>query len=83
MGIVRERQRELQGLSEHCAVSNFAHRSRIQSFLRGIFLRNGRSIEDERLPSIVARELRQLQQHHPVSVMSMGKEIRLVQLQLN
>ncbi|KAJ0084225.1 hypothetical protein Patl1_30551 [Pistacia atlantica] len=43
-----ERQRELQGLLEHRAVSNFAHRNRIQSLLRGRFLRNDRMVEDER-----------------------------------
>ncbi|KAG1362619.1 zinc finger CCCH domain-containing protein 13 [Cocos nucifera] len=32
MRIVRERQRELQGLSEHRAVSDFAHRNRIQDY---------------------------------------------------
>ncbi|KAJ6830620.1 uncharacterized protein M6B38_353150 [Iris pallida] len=67
MRIVRERQRELQGLQEHRAVSDFAHRNRIQSFLRGRFLRNGRPVEDERSPSVAARELGQLQQRNPVS----------------
>ena len=39
--IERERQRELQGLLEHRAVSDFAHRNRIQvSFLSYLFLAN-------------------------------------------
>ncbi|RLN39023.1 uncharacterized protein C2845_PM01G01590 [Panicum miliaceum] len=60
-----ERQRELQGLSEHRAVSAFAHRGRIQSFLRG---RSGRPMNDERPNSMAARELvGQLRQSHPVS----------------
>ncbi|KAF8780342.1 hypothetical protein HU200_001447 [Digitaria exilis] len=48
-----ERRRELQGLSNHRAVSAFAHRARIQSFLRGRFFRSG---YDERPSSMAARE---------------------------
>ncbi|KAH7690774.1 putative E3 ubiquitin ligase protein [Dioscorea alata] len=77
MRIVRERQRELQGLSEHRAVSDFAYRNRIQSLLRGRFLRNGRPPEDERQPSAAVRELGQLRQHHPVSGLSDGVRFRL------
>ncbi|KAJ0967145.1 hypothetical protein J5N97_024062 [Dioscorea zingiberensis] len=77
MRIVRERQRELQGLSEHRAVSDFAYRNRIQSLLRGRFLRNGRPPEDERQPSAAARELGQLRQHHPVSGLRNGFRFRL------
>uniref|UniRef100_J3LJ30 RING-type domain-containing protein n=1 Tax=Oryza brachyantha TaxID=4533 RepID=J3LJ30_ORYBR len=62
-----ERQRELQGLSDHRAVSTFAHRGRIQSFLRGRFFHIGRSVHDERPLSMAARELGQLRQSHPVS----------------
>uniref|UniRef100_A0A0A9DM93 Uncharacterized protein n=1 Tax=Arundo donax TaxID=35708 RepID=A0A0A9DM93_ARUDO len=62
-----ERQRELQGLSEHRAVSAFAHRGRIQSFFRGRFFRSGRPMNDERPLSMAARELGQLRQSHPVS----------------
>ncbi|KAL6847584.1 hypothetical protein ACP4OV_022610 [Aristida adscensionis] len=62
-----ERQRELQGLSEHCAVSAFAHRGRIQSFLRGRFFPSGRPTNDERPLSVAARELGQLRQSQPVS----------------
>ncbi|KAL6649033.1 hypothetical protein ACP70R_013257 [Stipagrostis hirtigluma subsp. patula] len=62
-----ERQRELQGLSQHRAVSAFAHRGRIQSFLRGRFFRSGRPMNDERPLSMAARELGQLRQSQPVS----------------
>ncbi|KAK6933464.1 hypothetical protein RJ641_036358, partial [Dillenia turbinata] len=65
--IERERQRELQGLLEHRAVSDFAHRNRIQSLLRGRFLRNERPAEEERPPSSAASELVQLRQRHTVS----------------
>ncbi|XP_068640531.1 uncharacterized protein [Aristolochia californica] len=75
--IERERQRELQGLLEHRAVSDFAHRNRIQSLLRGRFLRNETSIEDERPPSMAARELGQLRQRHTVSGLREGFRFRL------
>ncbi|XXG83686.1 hypothetical protein AAC387_Pa10g1381 [Persea americana] len=75
--IERERQRELQGLLEHRAVSDFAHRNRIQSLLRGRFLRNERPIEDERPPSLAARELGQLRQRHTVSGLREGFRSRL------
>ncbi|KAK1266668.1 hypothetical protein QJS04_geneDACA000252 [Acorus gramineus] len=75
--MVRERERELQGLSEHRAVSDFAHRNRIQSLLRGRFLRNGSSVEEERPPSVAARELGQLRQRHPVSGIREGFRFRL------
>ncbi|KAH7839405.1 hypothetical protein Vadar_003738 [Vaccinium darrowii] len=65
--VERERQRELQGLLEHRAVSEFAHRNRIQSLLRGRFLRNGSTVGDERPPSTAASELVQLRQRHTVS----------------
>ncbi|CAI0410820.1 unnamed protein product [Linum tenue] len=67
MRIERERQRELQGLLEHRAVSEFAHRNRIQSLLRGRFLRNETTVEDERPPSVASSELVQLRQRHTVS----------------
>ncbi|MQL90730.1 hypothetical protein Taro_023327, partial [Colocasia esculenta] len=73
---VRERQRELQGLSEHRAVSEFAHRNRIQSLLRGRFLRNGTPTEEERPPSVAATELGQLRQRHPVSGLREGFRFR-------
>ncbi|KAJ0966660.1 hypothetical protein J5N97_023577 [Dioscorea zingiberensis] len=77
MRMTRERQQELQGLSEHRAVSDFAHRNRIQSLLRGRFLRNGRPSEEERPPSAAARELGQLRQRHPVSGLREGFRFRL------
>ncbi|KAG6474489.1 hypothetical protein ZIOFF_068426 [Zingiber officinale] len=68
-----ERQNELQALSEHHAVSGFAHRNRIQVLLRGRFLRNGVMTDDqERSPSIAERELGQLRQHHHVSGLREG-----------
>uniref|UniRef100_A0A5B6Z7T1 RING-type domain-containing protein n=1 Tax=Davidia involucrata TaxID=16924 RepID=A0A5B6Z7T1_DAVIN len=75
--IERERQRELQGLLEHRAVSDFAHRNRIQSLLRGRFLRNERPVEDERPPSMAAGELVQLRQRHTVSGLREGFRSRL------
>ncbi|KAA8534476.1 hypothetical protein F0562_031993 [Nyssa sinensis] len=75
--IERERQRELQGLLEHRAVSDFAHRNRIQSLLRGRFLRNERPVEDERPPSMAASELIQLRQRHTVSGVREGFRFRL------
>ncbi|GMG99450.1 hypothetical protein Nepgr_001290 [Nepenthes gracilis] len=75
--IESERQRELQGLLEHRAVSDFAHRNRIQSILRGRFLRNEGPIEDERPPSVAASELVQLRQRHTVSGLRQGFRSRL------
>ncbi|OIT25731.1 PREDICTED: uncharacterized protein LOC109215844 [Nicotiana attenuata] len=69
--IERERQRELQGLLEHRAVSDFAHRNRIQSLLRGRFLHE-RPAEEERPPSIAASELVQLRQRNTVSGLREG-----------
>ncbi|XP_017983530.1 PREDICTED: uncharacterized protein LOC18590450 isoform X1 [Theobroma cacao] len=66
----RERQTELQGLLEHRAVSNFAHRNRIQSLLRGRFLRNDRMAEGDRSTSIAASELGLLRQKQTVSGLS-------------
>ncbi|XP_024926854.1 uncharacterized protein LOC107410562 isoform X1 [Ziziphus jujuba] len=66
----RERQIELQGLSEHRAVSNFPHRNRIQSLLRGWFLRNGRLIDNEKPSSVAESELGLLRQRHTVSGLS-------------
>ncbi|XP_074573117.1 uncharacterized protein LOC141829525 [Curcuma longa] len=79
MRMVTERQSELQSLSEHHAVSEFAHRNRIQSLLRGRFLRNGRLTEEdeERPPSAAAREIGQLRQRHRVSGLREGFRFRL------
>ncbi|KAE8670656.1 kinetochore protein nuf2-like [Hibiscus syriacus] len=65
--IERERQRELQGLLEHRAVSDFAHRNRIQTLLRGRFLRSERPLEQEQSSTIAATELIQLSQRNTVS----------------
>ncbi|CAI9781473.1 unnamed protein product [Fraxinus pennsylvanica] len=73
----RERRRELQGLSEKRPVSDFAHRNRIQALLRGRFLRNERSISDERPCSIAATELGMLSQRHAVSDLREGFLSRL------
>ncbi|KAK1621347.1 hypothetical protein QYE76_026864 [Lolium multiflorum] len=70
--MARERQRELQGLSGFHIVSQFPHRSRsrIQGLLRGRFLRNAvLPDEEERQPSVAARELGQLRQSHRVSTL--------------
>ncbi|ESQ51262.1 hypothetical protein EUTSA_v10016236mg [Eutrema salsugineum] len=63
----RERQRELQGLMQHHAVSNFAHRNRIQALLRGRFLRNGVKDDKEKPTSSAATELGFLRERHTVS----------------
>ncbi|CAN1171746.1 Protein neuralized [Linum perenne] len=68
----RERQRELQGLLEHRAVTQFAHRHRIQSLLRGRFLRNDRMVETERPRSTAARELGLLRQRNAVADLREG-----------
>ncbi|XP_021278428.1 uncharacterized protein LOC110412234 [Herrania umbratica] len=73
----RERQTELQGLLEHRAVSNFAHRNRIQSLLRGRFLRNDRMAEGDRSTSIAASELGLLRQKQTVSGLREGFFSRL------
>ncbi|CAH1430403.1 unnamed protein product [Lactuca virosa] len=70
-------KRELEGLTEYRAVSDFAHRNRIQSLLRGRFLRNERPVEEERLPSMAASELVQLRQRHTVSGLREGFRSRL------
>ncbi|XP_023773120.1 uncharacterized protein LOC111921766 [Lactuca sativa] len=72
MRVERERQRELEGLIEYRAVSDFAHRNRIQSLLRGRFLRNERPVEDERPSSVAASELVQLRQRNTISGLREG-----------
>ncbi|KAL4576797.1 hypothetical protein LXL04_012897 [Taraxacum kok-saghyz] len=76
MRVERERQRELEGLIEYRAVSDFAHRNRIQSLLRGRFLRNERTEEDERPSSVAATELVQLRQRNTVSGLREGFRFR-------
>ncbi|XP_057479655.1 uncharacterized protein LOC130766937 [Actinidia eriantha] len=73
----RERQRELQSLLEHRPVSDFAHRNRIQSLLRGRFLQSGRLVQDEQPSSPAASELGLLRQRHSVSGLREGFLIRL------
>ncbi|KAJ8551936.1 hypothetical protein K7X08_028379 [Anisodus acutangulus] len=63
----QEREKELQGLLECKPVSDFAYRNRIQSLLRGRFLRNDSLTNDERTGSIAASELGLLRQRHTVS----------------
>ncbi|KAJ6793059.1 Uncharacterized protein M6B38_112570 [Iris pallida] len=77
MRMARERERELRGLEEHRAVSEFPHRNRIQALLRGRFLRNERPAEEERPPSMAARELGLLRQRHSVSGLREGFRFRL------
>ncbi|EFJ35562.1 hypothetical protein SELMODRAFT_405044 [Selaginella moellendorffii] len=74
----RERQQELEGLSENRVVSRFPHRGRLQSLLRGRFLANGgRHEEEERHISSAARELGQLRQRRAVSGLREGFRSRL------
>ncbi|PHT52735.1 putative protein phosphatase 2C 55 [Capsicum baccatum] len=74
MRIERERQRELQGLLEHRAISDFAHHNQIQSLVRGRFLHE-RPAEEERPPSIAASELVQLRQCNTVSELRLKMKI--------
>ncbi|KAJ7981078.1 Ring/U-Box superfamily protein [Quillaja saponaria] len=68
----RERQRELEDLLEHRAVSHFAHRNRIQALLRGRFLRNDRLIENKKPTSVAESELGLLRQRQTVSGLREG-----------
>ncbi|XP_033147839.1 uncharacterized protein LOC103870459 [Brassica rapa] len=77
MRIEQERQRELQGLLDHRAVSDFSHRNRIQLLLRRRFLRNEPRTEEVRAPSMAASELRQLRDRHTVSGLREGVSDRL------
>ncbi|KAB2065482.1 hypothetical protein ES319_A09G091800v1 [Gossypium barbadense] len=72
-----ERQTEVQGLLELRAVSNFAHRKRIQSLLRGRFLRNDRRVAGDKSTSIAASELGLLRQKQTVSGLREGFFSRL------
>ncbi|KAF1878227.1 hypothetical protein Lal_00046893 [Lupinus albus] len=68
----RERQREIQDLLDHRAVSHFPHRNRIQALLRGRFLRNDRC-GDNNMPTSTARsELGLLRQRQTVSGLREG-----------
>ncbi|MCD9638462.1 hypothetical protein HAX54_022460 [Datura stramonium] len=69
-----ERKREIQGLLECKPVSNFTYRNRIQTLLKGRFLRNERLMtSDERTTSDATSELGLLRQNHTVS--DLRKEI--------
>ncbi|KAI4334316.1 hypothetical protein L6164_019027 [Bauhinia variegata] len=68
----RERQREVQELLEHHAVSNFPHRNRIQALLRGRFLRNDRLVDNNRSTSIAESELGLLRLKQTVSGLREG-----------
>ncbi|KAB1222564.1 3-isopropylmalate dehydrogenase, chloroplastic [Morella rubra] len=77
------RQSELQGLLEHRAVSQFAHRNRIQSLLRGRFLRNDRVVNSERPTSLAESELGLLRQRHTVSGLREGFSSRVDHTQVS
>ncbi|KAI3683577.1 hypothetical protein L1987_84085 [Smallanthus sonchifolius] len=74
---VRERKREVDDLVENKFVSNFAHRHRIQSLLKGRFLRNQRFVEVEKQTSVAASELGFLRQTRAVSDIRKGFLTRL------
>ncbi|KAG0557271.1 hypothetical protein KC19_11G115600 [Ceratodon purpureus] len=67
MRIDRERQRELERLTELRTVSDFSQRNRLQYLLRGRFLRGAAAEDDQRTPSSASREIGQLQQQQAVS----------------
>ncbi|XP_022996393.1 uncharacterized protein LOC111491630 isoform X1 [Cucurbita maxima] len=73
----RERQAEIQLLSEQQAVSGFAHRNRIQSLLKSRFLRNNRLTENARSVSVAESELGLLRLRHTVSGLREGFFSRL------
>ncbi|CDP07016.1 unnamed protein product [Coffea canephora] len=72
-----ERKREIEELLDHRPVSSFTHRSRIQSLLRGRFLRNESTSRDERQSSRAASELGLLRQRNTVSDLREGFLSRL------
>ncbi|KAL1323554.1 hypothetical protein HN51_033854 [Arachis hypogaea] len=67
-----QRQREIQELLNHRAVSHFPHRNRIQALLRGWFLRNDRSVDNNRSTSVAESELGLLRQRQTVSELREG-----------
>ncbi|XP_022957802.1 uncharacterized protein LOC111459234 [Cucurbita moschata] len=73
----RERQTEIQVLSEQQAVSGFAHRNRIQSLLKSRFLRNNRLTANARSVSVAESELGLLRLRHTVSGLREGFFSRL------
>ncbi|TKY67141.1 E3 ubiquitin-protein ligase NEURL1B [Spatholobus suberectus] len=68
----RERQSEIQELLDHRAVSQFPYRNRIQALLRGRFLRNDRSVENNRSLSVAESELGFLRRRQTVSGLREG-----------
>uniref|UniRef100_A0A7N0UT51 RING-type domain-containing protein n=1 Tax=Kalanchoe fedtschenkoi TaxID=63787 RepID=A0A7N0UT51_KALFE len=68
----KERQSELQDLTKHHAVSKFPHRNRIQSLLKGRFLRNNISSAKQIPRSTAAGELGLLRQRNTVSDLREG-----------
>lgn len=73
----KERQRELEELSQSQPVSGFAHRNRIHSLLRGRFLHSGRLVQDKETSSSAASELGLLRKKLPVSGLREGFLSRL------
>ncbi|XAR59692.1 hypothetical protein NMG60_11015615 [Bertholletia excelsa] len=63
----KERQRELHLLIEGRPVSNFSHRNRIQSLLKGRFLQIGRLIPERRPSPLRSSELDLLRQRNSIS----------------
>ncbi|KAK4785526.1 hypothetical protein SAY86_002215 [Trapa natans] len=72
-----ERRHEIQSLLEERPVSRFAHRKRIQSLLRGRFLRNERQVVNDKPSSTAASELGLLRQRQTVSGLREGFLLRL------
>ncbi|KAL1819020.1 hypothetical protein ACET3Z_013889 [Daucus carota] len=68
----KERRRELQDLLDHKHVSDFPYRNRIQSLLKGRFLRNTPYNQDEKHSSLAASELGILRQKQTVSGLREG-----------
>lgn len=69
---MRERKTEVEDLLKNQFVSNFPHRPRIQSLLKGRFLRNKRFAEDQKQASVAESELGLLRQTHSVSDIRKG-----------